>query len=191
MKQHKWIGIGGSIASGKSTLSRFIRQAGYTVIDADQISRQVVEPDTPGYQAVRDHFPKAFDGDELNRSKLGKVIFSDPKKRQLLNSLLHPLIIQESRRQLEAVDGLAFFEAPLLFESEMLEDFDLTIYVTASRNIQIERLMQRDGISRDYAEQKLATFKEPGNKPSIILQNNGTLEEFKAAASELLMRLTA
>jgi hypothetical protein len=51
--------------------------------------------------------------------------------------------------------------------------------------------MQRDGISRDYAEQKLATFKEPGNKPSIILQNNGTLEEFKAAASELLMRLTA
>ena len=101
------------------------------------------------------------------------------------------MIIQESRRQLEAVDGLAFFEAPLLFESEMLEDFDLTIYVTASRNIQIERLMQRDGISRDYAEQKLATFKEPGNKPSIILQNNGTLEEFKAAASELLMRLTA
>ena len=117
--------------------------------------------------------------------------YTKTKSRQLLNSLLHPLIIQESRRQLEAVDGLAFFEAPLLFESEMLEDFDLTIYVTASRNIQIERLMQRDGISRDYAEQKLATFKEPGNKPSIILQNNGTLEEFKAAASELLMRLTA
>lgn len=191
MKQPKWIGIGGSIASGKSTLSNFIRRAGFTVIDADQVSRQVVEPGTNGYLAVRQAFPEAFDGEVLNRKKLGQIIFADEVKRLHLESLLHPLIAQESRRQLEAVDGVAFYEAPLLHASDLLPEFDLTIYVTANREVQLARLMERDQISRDYAIQKLAAFKEPPFKPSIIITNNGTIEEFEQISRELLERIIA
>lgn len=191
MKQPKWVGIAGSIASGKTTLANIFREQGYPVIDADQVARQVVEPGTAGHRAVKQAFPEAFQGEVLDRAKLGQIIFSDPAKRQLLNSLLHPLIIAESRRQLAATSGLAFYEAPLLFEAGMADEFDLTIYVTASREIQIGRLMARDGIDRAYAEKKLAAFNDPGDKPSIILKNNGSREDFRRQAIALLERLIA
>lgn len=183
------IGIGGSIASGKSTLSRIIREAGCIVIDADQVARQVVEPGTVGYLRVKDQFPEAFDGEVLNRKKLGQIIFHDEAKRLQLNQLLHPLITDESRRQLAEGGDLVFLEAPLLFESELLGDFDLTIYVTANREVQIKRLMKRDQISREYAETKLSTFHEPSVLPSIILTNNGSIEEFEASSKALLARI--
>lgn len=191
MKPRRWIGIGGSIASGKSTLSNFFRSKGYTVIDADQVARQVVEPGTVGQRVVKEAFPEAFDGDTLDRKKLGEIIFHDETKRKQLNSLLHPLIVKESRRQLDEVDGVVFFEAPLLFDSELLPEFDLTIYVTASREIQLKRLMARDQISREYAEQKLAAFKDPTVLPSIILKNNRSIEDFEAQAAALLDKITA
>ena len=72
MKPRRWIGIGGSIASGKSTLSNFFRSKGYTVIDADQVARQVVEPGTVGQRVVKEAFPEAFEGDTLDRKKLGQ-----------------------------------------------------------------------------------------------------------------------
>lgn len=191
MRQRRWIGIGGSIASGKSTLSDFFRQQGYRVIDADQVARQVVLPGTAGHKALKLAFPEAFLGEELDRKKLGQIIFDDDAKRTQLNELLHPLIVEESRAQLEAEDGLVFFEAPLLFDSVMLPEFDLTIYVTASREIQLKRLMQRDHISRQYAEQKLAAFKEPAVLPSIIVKNNRSLEDFAAQSESLLAKIIA
>lgn len=183
------IGIGGSIASGKSTLAQVIREAGYPVIDADQIARQVVEPGTPGLAHVKEHFPECVLGDVLDRKKLGRIIFQDEAKRLLLNQLLHPLITAESLRLLQAADDDIFLEAPLLFEWELLPVFDLTIYVTSPRHLQIKRLMTRDGISREFAETKLQAFREPTVLPSIILTNNGTREAFEAAAKALLKRI--
>ena len=183
------IGIGGSIASGKSTLAQVIRNAGYTVIDADQIARQVVEPGTPGLALVKKHFPECVDGDVLDRKKLGRIIFQDEAKRLLLNQLLHPLITDESLRQLQVAEGDIFLEAPLLFEWELLPVFDLTIYVRSPQLLQIQRLMKRDGISREFAETKLRAFREPTVLPSIMLTNSGTQEEFEAAAKALLNRI--
>lgn len=183
------IGIGGSIASGKSTLAQVIRNAGYTVIDADQLARQVVEPGTPGLALVKKHFPECVEDDVLDRKKLGGIIFQDEAKRLLLNQLLHPLITEESLRQLQAAEDDIFLEAPLLFEWELLPMFDLTIYVTSPRELQIRRLMERDGISRAFAETKRQAFREPTVLPSIILTNSGSRDEFEAAAKALLNRI--
>lgn len=183
------IGIGGSIASGKSTLSRIFREAGYKVIDADQVARQVVEPNTPGLKAVKEHFPEAFIEDRLDRKALGSIIFHDESKRLILNNLLHPLIVEECKKQLDISEDLVFLEAPLLFESELLPEFDLTIYVTARKSVQLQRLMKRDGISEEYANQKLKAFREPTGTPSIIVTNNASLAEFEQSAKSLLRML--
>lgn len=189
MKPPRWIGIGGAIATGKSSFAQAIRAQGYTVVDADQVAREVVEPGTAGYLSLQEHFPDCFDGPVLNRKRLGQRIFQDESQRLLLNSLLHPLIGEASRAQLNRVSGLVFYEAPLLFDSELLNEFELTIYVFSSLRLQLQRLMQRDQISASYAWQKMASFSDPGLKPSIRVQNNGSKQQLKATAEALLTYL--
>lgn len=189
MKQNKIIGIAGSIASGKSTVGKILRDMGCVVIDADEIARDVVTKDSEGYQRIVQHFPEVIDGGVIDRKRLAEEIFRDAHKRELLNGLLHPLILEESRKRFATHQDLVFFEAPLLFESEILHDMDMTIYVTARKDLQIKRLMERDGIDESYAVQKLEAFKKPEVTPSIILYNNGSLQDLRHSVAMLLVQL--
>lgn len=153
------IGLTGSIACGKSTVSDYLRSLGYAVVDADAISRSLTAPGGEALPAVRRVFGDSiFDGDTLNRQALGSLVFSDPKAREKLNALLHPIILSRIESELLALDAqdtLVFGDIPLLFECRMEPMFDQIWVVSAPRSVQIDRLLDRDGLSREDAEKRI------------------------------------
>ncbi|MFY9618389.1 MAG: dephospho-CoA kinase [Pyrinomonadaceae bacterium] len=156
------VGLTGSIAVGKSFVLDILRELGAQTIDADAVAREVVEPGTAGLKAVVDEFGAEIlrpDG-SLNRAALGSIIFADEAKRQKLNSILHPFIIarqDEIMRQWEkeAPDAIAVVDAALMIESGGYKRFDKLIVVHCQTQVQLERLMKRDNISREEAERRI------------------------------------
>jgi len=156
------VGLTGSIAVGKSFVLGVLAELGCHVLDADATAREVVAPGTPGMQAVLD----AFGDDILNsdrtldRAKLGVIVFADETKRRQLNSILHPFIISaqdEQMREWEREDpqGIAVVDAALIIESGGYRRFDKLVVVHCRPEVQLERLMVRDGLSRADAEQRI------------------------------------
>ena len=158
------VGLTGSIAVGKSFVLRTLAELGCHVIDADEIARQVVAPDTLGLQLVTAAFGSQVlraDG-ALDRPKLGAIIFSNADKRAQLNSILHPLIIaaQDERiRQIESEDplGIVVIDAALMIESGGYRRLDKLIVVHCRPEIQLQRLMTRDLLTREVAEQRITS----------------------------------
>lgn len=156
------VGLTGSIAVGKSFVLSVLADLGCHVLDADATAREVVEPGTPGLKAVVDAFGRGIlraDG-SLDREKLGKVVFADEAKRLQLNTILHPFIIeaQDERMRAWAKDdpkGVAVVDAALMIESGGYRRFDRLIVVHCRPEVQLERLMQRDGLSREDAERRI------------------------------------
>jgi dephospho-CoA kinase len=157
------VGLTGSIAVGKSFVLRTLAELGCHVIDADRIAREVVAPGTPGLQLVTEVFGSQMlrpDG-ALDRSKLGALVFSDAGKRAHLNSILHPLIIaaQDERiREIESQDpnGIVIIDAALMIESGGYRRLDKLIVVHCRPEIQLQRLMTRDNLSPETAQQRIA-----------------------------------
>ena len=156
------VGLTGSIAVGKSFVLDVLRELGARTIDADAIAREVVEPGTAGLKAVVDEFgPEILKPDgSLNRAELGAIVFADEAKRQKLNSILHPFIIarqDEIMRQWESEtpEAILVVDAALMIESGGYKRFNKLIVVHCQPEIQIERLMKRDGISREEAERRI------------------------------------
>jgi dephospho-CoA kinase len=156
------VGLTGSIAVGKSFVLDILRQLGARTIDADAVAREVVEPGTAGLKAVVDEFGAEIlkPGGSLNRAALGSIVFADAAKRQKLNSILHPFIIarqDEIIRQWEkeTPDAIAVVDAALMIESGGYKRFDKLIVVHCRTQIQLERLMKRDNISREEAERRI------------------------------------
>lgn len=153
------IGLTGSIACGKSTVSDYLRELGYFVADADAISRRLTAPGGLALPSLRRTFgDDIFDGDILDRRALGSIVFGDAGKRSLLNAILHPLIIGTVQAELEAHDApdvLVFGDVPLLYECGMAHMFDRVWVVSASREVQIDRLLVRDGLPREDAERRI------------------------------------
>lgn len=187
MKRSKRIGLTGSIATGKSEASAFLRSLGYPVIDADQIARQVVEPGTAGLEKIREIFGDTIltcDG-TLNRTKLGELIFHDEAKRQQLNAALHPLVIDEMvHRGQQYKSPLLFFDVPLLIETKLYEKnsplaLDEVWLIATNPKVQLQRLMKRDKIPLDYAKQKIASQMSVADKlvfADRIFDNSGDVE---------------
>src|SRR5688572_8792929 len=156
------VGLTGSIAVGKSFVLGVLRELGARVLDADVVAREVVEPGTAGLTAVVDEFGADIlkpDG-SLNRAALGSIVFADDERRQKLNSILHPFIISsqdEIMRQWEreTPQTIAVVDAALMIESGGYKRFDKLIVVHCQPEIQIERLMKRDIISRAEAERRI------------------------------------
>ena len=156
------VGLTGSIAVGKSFVARVLAELGCHVIDADQTAREVVEPGSPGLQALTERFGTEIllsDGN-LNREQLGALVFADEQKRQVLNSILHPYIIakqDELLRALEVKDpnGVAVVDAALMIESGGYRRFDKLIVVHCDPEEELRRLMARDNLSRDEAEARI------------------------------------
>ncbi|MNL01875.1 Dephospho-CoA kinase [compost metagenome] len=157
-----WIALTGGIACGKSTVAQALVQNSYPLVDADELARVVVEPGTPGLEAVSQAFGLDIlnpDG-SLDRRKLGEKIFSQSELRKKLEAILHPLIraeVQVRRSQLENQgQTIAFYDIPLLFETKAQGQFDKIIVVSCAPEEQRKRLKLRDGLADDEISKRLA-----------------------------------
>ncbi|EPV3838781.1 dephospho-CoA kinase [Morganella morganii] len=149
------VALTGGIGSGKSTVADMFARLGVPVTDADIIARQVVEPGTPALQAIAEHFgPRILSADgTLDRAALRREIFADPEEKAWLNQLLHPLIHQETRRQLNNVTApYALWVVPLLVENNLAPLADRVLVVDVYPHEQIARTMRRDGVSGEHAK---------------------------------------
>ena len=188
------IGLTGSIACGKSTVSQYLRAQGCPVVDADAISHAMTAPGGPALPAIREAFGAGVfqpDG-ALDRRALGNVVFASPERRAQLNAILHPMILSEIRRQLHAFDSaghIVFGDIPLLFECGMEKDFDEIWVVSASRETQIARLFERDGLSRTEAEKRIdaqTPLAEKEKRASAVIVTEGAVEDTQAQVRALL-----
>lgn len=184
MKQNK-IGITGSIASGKSVLTAYLLGLGFPVIDADAIARDLVHPGSDTLKEIADIFGEDMiqsDGN-LDRDKLGKRVFSDEDARNRLNEIMHPAIVSAMLDLSENFHGLVFYDVPLLFEQiddikESGLNFDAIWLVDAKEDVQLARLMARDGIDEAYAKEKIASqmpLEEKKKLATVVFDNSGDL----------------
>ncbi len=195
----KIYGLTGGIASGKSTVSRMLRELGAQVLDADVIAREVVEPGTPGLAAVAERFPGVLGPDgRLDRAKLGARVFGDPQERAALNALLHPLIGQQFllRTQALAEAGVErlLYDAPLLIENRLHEAMNGVVLVWVPREVQRARLMARDGLDEAAAEARLAAqlpLDEKRQHATWLVDNSGNLEATRAQVEEVWRAMLA
>ena len=197
MSQNKIIGLTGSISTGKTQVSNYLRDRGEKVIDADLIAREVVDLE-PVKEKIKEAFgDDIYKDDELDRKALGEIVFRDKEKRQVLNEIEHPeiyrIILEEIKNSKERV----FVDIPLLFESQHLNeryglDFDEVWLVYVSRETQVKRLIKRDRISRGYALEKINSQMSVEDKKvmaDVIIDNSGSLEETFKQVEENLKRL--
>ncbi|AJI95058.1 dephospho-CoA kinase [Yersinia ruckeri] len=154
------VALTGGIGSGKSTVANAFANLGVSLVDADVIARQVVEPGTPALNEIKSRYGQNIlltDGC-LNRSVLREKIFHDPQEKNWLNALLHPLIQQETQRQLAMIEApYALWVIPLLVENNLSNKANRVLVVDVAPEIQLKRTMARDGISRQQAEHILAS----------------------------------
>jgi len=156
------VGLTGGIGSGKSTTAGMFKEEGADIIDFDLLARTVVEPGKPAWRKIVEYFGPNFlnpDG-SINRAALGKIVFSEDKSRKALEDFVHPMILKERDRLVEQIkdknsSSVIIVDFPLLFELGMGRDFDKTVLVYAPRGVQIKRVMQRDGLSKEEAEKRL------------------------------------
>ena len=187
------IGLTGSIACGKSAVSQYLRELGYFVADADAISRSLTAPGGRALPLLREAFGDGiFDGDVLNRRRLGGIVFGDADKRAQLNAILHPLILSTFQAELEAhdaPDALVFGDVPLLYECGMAQMFDRIFVVSAPRETQIARLLARDGLSRKDAERRIDAQMPLAQKCALadaVIDTDGSMENTRAQVRALI-----
>src|SRR5699024_5391570 len=155
------LGLTGSIASGKSTVSLMFDDFNIPVIDADKISREVVIPGEKAYGQIIDTFGETIlrEDKTIDRKKLGAIVFEDGDKRKTLNGIVHPAVREKmlERRDAYAASGekCVVLDIPLLFESKLTHFVDKTIVVYVDEHVQLERLMERDGYSEKEAYQRI------------------------------------
>jgi len=197
----KVIGLTGGIATGVSTVAQMFREMGAVVIEADQIAREVVTPGTDAYRAIVEAFGKKVlqrDG-TIDRRRLGETIFKDQAARRRLNAITHPPIrrrIQEEVERLrdERPEAIVMVDIPLLLDTSGPEAFDLdaVIVVTASPEVQVDRLRARDKISQEEAERRVASQRPAAEKAAEadwVIDNSGALDETRKQVELLWQEL--
>ena len=190
----KIIGITGGIASGKSTVTEFLRQKGFQVVDADAVVHRLQKPSGRLYQVLVEHFGEKvlLENGELNRTLLASLIFSNPEEQEWSKRTQGEIIREELdalRNQFAQTEALFFMDIPLLFEQNYASWFDETWLVYVNRDVQLERLMKRDQISKETAESRLNSQWPLERKISLSshsLDNNGNQEQLIAQVVQLL-----
>lgn len=191
------IGLTGSIATGKSTVSSMFDDFNIPVVDADKISRHVVRPGEKAYDKIVEAFGhEVLKGDKtLDREKLGSIIFADEIKRKQLNRIVHPAVREEMLEQRDAYvkSGVAcvVLDIPLLFESKLPHFVDKTLVVYVDEKVQLNRLKERDGYTEEEANQRIQSqipIKEKAKKANAFIDNNGTKQESYKQLEELLKK---
>ena len=190
----KIIGITGGIASGKSTVTEFLRQKGFQVVDADAVVHQLQKPGGRLYQVLVEHFGEKIllENGELNRPLLASLIFSNPEEQEWSKRTQGEIIREELaalRNQFAQTEALFFMDIPLLFEQNYASWFDETWLIYVNRDVQLERLMKRDQILKEAAESRLnSQWSQERNMllASHSLDNNGNQEQLIAQVVQLL-----
>ena len=157
------IGLTGGIATGKSTVTQMFQSINVPVIETDKIAREMLNIGTEGYEEVLSSFSKniLLTNKEINRKKLGLIVFGNPQRRERLNSILHPrvksIVKTEIQKHKELGTKMIVLDVPLLFETDFIDLVDKTVVVYTTFKKQKERLMERERIDKDYAEMKISS----------------------------------
>ncbi|NXG26672.1 DCAKD protein, partial [Grallaria varia] len=180
------VGLSGGIASGKSTVVAVLRELGCAVIDADLIAREVVQPHSKAHQQILQHFGTGIllENGEINREALGNIIFSQPEKRRLLNSITHPEILKQMLKQILKYFVLGYryviLDIPLLFETRGLTKFmKYTVLVYCDPLAQRARLMRRSGLDAAAADARISSqlpLEEKRQWATYVIDNSGDRE---------------
>ena len=196
------VGLTGGIGTGKSTVSRKLRERGYPVIDLDVISREVIE-----YPEVIDELVRNFGNEilenqdntsrkkSISRNKLRQTVFKEEKKVSVLNSIMHPPIVEEMRRQIEELRKsykTVFVEVQLLFEAKLEKEFDIIVLVYADKKTQLERVLKRDGRSEGEVQQIINAqmdMTEKRRMSNYIIENNGNSEMLDLEIEKFIKKL--
>lgn len=196
------VGLTGGIGTGKSTVSRKLRERGYPVIDLDVISREVIE-----YPEVIDELVRNFGNEilenqnntsgkkSISRNKLRQTVFKEEKKVSVLNSIMHPPIVKEMRRQIEELRKsykTVFVEVQLLFEAKLEKEFDIIVLVYADKKTQLERVLKRDGRSKGEVRQIINAQMDMTEKRRLsnyIIENNGDSEMLDLEIEKFIKKL--
>jgi dephospho-CoA kinase len=193
------VGLTGGIASGKSTVAARLVQHGAELVDADEIAREVVLPDTATWRKILEHFGSEVldESGFIDRKRLGGLVFGDPAKRALLNQLTHPPIVQEIADRLEllsAFDGLVVVDVPLLVESGVNRGYEAIVVVATKPETQIRRLQADRGMSVTEARARIAAqapLEEKLGLATHVIWNEGSLDELERRADEVAEELLA
>ena len=182
-KPHR-VGLTGGIATGKSYVRAQFESLGVPTIDSDTLARQAVAPNTPGLEAVL----RAFGPDlilpsgELDRRKLGAVVFADPARRKELESIVHPAVRRATDDWFAALDPatpFAIADIPLLYETGRQKDFEVVIVAAAEPGKQVQRTIERDGLSEAEAKQRIAAqlpIAEKVSRADYVIRTDGTFD---------------
>lgn len=180
------IGLTGSIASGKSTISNMFNTLNIPVIDADQLARDVVEPGEIAYKKIVDTFGNDIvlqDG-TIDRKQLGKIVFQDSNRRDELNAIVHPEVRKEMVERRDQLQNEGYsavvLDIPLLFESKLTGYVDRTLVVYVDEQTQLERLMERDQSTAEEAQQRIQSqipVKKKAEMADAVIDNNGTVDQ--------------
>jgi dephospho-CoA kinase len=193
------VGLTGSIAVGKSFVLSVLRELGCATFDADKIAHSVMEQGRPAYADIVREFGSvvvAEDG-SINRAKLGAIVFADEARRKRLNGIVHPRVIEEQDRLLRNVEkatplGIAVMDAALIIESGGYKRLDKLIVAFCDREIQIERLMRRNGIAREDAERRIAAQMSSDEKRRYAdyeIDTSGSFDQTRQIVTEVFRQL--
>jgi dephospho-CoA kinase len=198
-KKNLILGITGNIASGKSTVARAFVNHGAVLVDADQLARDVVAPDSPVLQQLVAQFGMDIlqENGELDRKRLGQIVFSDADARRQLNNIIHPAIARlaiERLTELKEQPGvpMVIYEAPLLFEAGAEGRVDQVLVVKIDPEIQLQRLMEREDLDEAAALQRITAQmpqQEKLARADYVIDNSGTVEEALLQVDELWQQI--
>ncbi|NLP24590.1 MAG: dephospho-CoA kinase [Syntrophomonadaceae bacterium] len=197
----KIIGLTGGIASGKSTVSRALRELGAIVIDADEVAHTIMEPGKPAWEDIIEHFGSGvLNADQtIDREKLGAIVFNNPERLQVLNQITHPRVGEQFKQiittlRAEKSDAVLFIEVPLLYETHMERICDEVWVVWVDEETQIQRLMKRDGLSREDALKRIdaqMSLDEKARRADFVIDNRYSIEETIASATKYYNNILA
>ncbi len=194
----KIVGLTGGIASGKSTVSDLFKQHQIPVIDTDLIAHELLNKGTKVYDEVVKEFKTTIlhTNQEINRKKLGRIIFGNSQKRELLNHIVHPFVLERIGELIEeyTTEGakLIVIDVPLLYETEFHKYMDIIIVVYATKEQQLQRLMDRDNIDLEYAEMKVSAqmpLADKVDRADYVLDNSKSILKTKTEFNRILKEL--
>ncbi len=194
----KWIGLTGGMGTGKTTVSGIIQSLGYHVLNADKNAHEALQKTSPVFSRIIQTFgPHILRPDgEIDRKKLGDIVFADKFQLSKLESIVHPQIQELTKRDrqklAESGIALAFYDIPLLFEKRLEKSFDKILTISCKRDLQIQRAMQRTGLSEEEIRKRLAAqlpMEVKVRASHYTIRNDGSLEELKIKVQDVLLKI--
>lgn len=192
------LGITGGIASGKTTVAKLFKELGAVVVSADELAREIVSPGSSTLRQIAECFGSRVllaDG-TLNRPLMAELIFNDPQARQALNRITHPAIAALADQRLREAErggvSLVVYDAPLLYEAGAVRQVDKVLVVAVDEEVQVARLMARDGVAREQALARIAAqmpLSEKIARADYVVDNSGSSQETRRQVSALIERL--